>query len=80
MRADIEDPSLALADLFRRWPETARAFWRHGTACVGCPIAPFHSVADTCAEYRLDEAAFRAELRATVGAGATAAAPGAPGP
>ncbi|HET9069812.1 MAG TPA: hypothetical protein VFN28_14300, partial [Amaricoccus sp.] len=35
-------------------------------ACVGCPIAPFHGVRDACAQYGLDEAAFRAELRAAV--------------
>ena len=63
MTADIDDPDLSLADLFRLWPEVAPVFWRHGTACVGCPIAPFHTVRDTCTEYRLDEAAFRAELR-----------------
>ncbi len=71
MPAEIDAPDLPLAEIFRRWPETARVFWRHRTACVGCPIAPFHTVADTCAEYRLDEAAFRAELRAAAnGAGA----------
>ena len=68
MTARIDDPDLSLAELFRRWPEVARVFWRHGSACVGCPIAPFHTVVDTCAEYRLDEAAFRAELRAAAGA------------
>ncbi len=79
MTADIDDPDLPLVELFRLWPEVAPVFWRHGTACAGCPIAPFHTVRDTCAEYRLDEATFRAELRA-------AAAPGrrragrAPGP
>lgn len=67
MPADIDDPDLSLAEMFRLWPEVAPVFWRHGIACVGCPIAPFHTVVDTCAEYRRDEAAFRAELRAAVG-------------
>ena len=31
-------------------------------ACVGCPIAPFHTVADACAEYALAEGRFRAAL------------------
>ncbi len=68
MFSDIDDPDLPLAEIFRRWPEVAPVFWRHGAACVGCPIAPFHTVTDTCAEYRLDPAAFRAELRAAAGA------------
>lgn len=68
MTADIDTPDLSLAELFQRWPEVALVFWRRSTACVGCPIAPFHTVVDTCAEYRLDEAAFRAELRAAAGA------------
>lgn len=65
---DIDDPGLPLATLFRAWPEAARVFLAHRTACVGCPIAPFHTIADTCAEYRFDEARLRAELRAVVGA------------
>jgi hybrid cluster-associated redox disulfide protein len=63
---DPDDPDLPLADLFRAWPQSARLFLAHRTACVGCPIAPFHTVRDACAEYRLDEAAFRAALAALI--------------
>ncbi|MFQ8432815.1 DUF1858 domain-containing protein [Amaricoccus sp. W119] len=66
MTRDIDDPDLPLADLFRTFPGTVRVFWRRRMACVGCPIAPFHTVADACRDYGLDEAAFRAELRAAV--------------
>lgn len=62
----LEDPDLPLLGLFGQWPETAQVFLLHRMACFGCPIAPFHTVVDACAEYRLDEAAFRAELRAAV--------------
>lgn len=68
---DIDDPDLPLATLFRNWPETARVFFAHRTACVGCPIAPFHTVADACAEYRLDEARLRVALRAVAAGAAT---------
>jgi hybrid cluster-associated redox disulfide protein len=34
--------------------------------CVGCLIAPFHTIVDACMEYGLDEEAFSAELRAAV--------------
>lgn len=67
MTPDIDDPDLPLTEIFRTWPETARVFWAYRTACVGCPIAPFHTVIDTCAEYRLDEATFRADLRRAAG-------------
>ena len=69
MARDIDDPELTLADLFRTWPGAARPFLRHGTACVGCLMAPFHTIVDTCAQYGLDEAAFRAEVKRAAGGG-----------
>ncbi len=66
MPRDVEDPDLVLAELFGAWPAAARVFLAHRMACVGCPIAPFHTVRDACAQYQIDEAAFRAELRAVV--------------
>jgi hybrid cluster-associated redox disulfide protein len=68
---DIDDHDLPLATLFRTWPGTVRVFFAHRTACVGCPIAPFHTVADACAQYRLDEARLRAALRAVAAGAAT---------
>lgn len=65
-RPDIDDPDLPLVTMFERWPATGAVFLRHRTLCFGCPIAPFHTVTDAVAEYRLDEDAFRAELRAAV--------------
>lgn len=62
----LDDPDMTLRMLFDHWPDTARVFLAHRMLCFGCPIAPFHTVIDACAEYGLDEAAFRAELRAAV--------------
>lgn len=62
----IDDPDLSLCQLFGRWPSTAAVFLAHRMFCFGCPIAPFHTVTDACFEYGLDEATFRAELRATM--------------
>lgn len=56
------DPNLSLRDLMAAWPETVPVFLRHNMICVGCLIVPFHTVADACLEYHLDEAQFRAEL------------------
>ncbi len=64
LEADAPDPSLA--DLFHASPQAARPFLRNRMACVGCPIAPFHTIRDACAEYGLDETAFRAAIRAAV--------------
>ena len=63
---NIDDPDMTLARLFALWPKTVTVFRLHGMICLGCPITPFHTVLDACAAYRLDEAAFRAELRAIV--------------
>lgn len=65
-RPDFDDPDLPLQMLFGHWPETSAPFLSRRMMCFGCPIAPFHTVTDACAEYGLDEAAFRAELRATL--------------
>lgn len=62
----IDDPDLPLVMLFALWPATAQVFQSHGMACLGCPITPFHTVIDACAEYRCDEAQFRAALVAAV--------------
>lgn len=82
MTPDFDAPSLPLVEIFRTWPAMVRVFRAHRTACVGCPIAPFHTILDTCAEYRLDEVEFRAALRAAAGidapisAGVEASRPG----
>lgn len=62
----IDDPDLPLAQLFDAWPATATVFLSRHMFCFGCPIAPFHTVIDACAEYGLDEALFRSELHAAV--------------
>ncbi len=58
----MDDPDLPLSVLFHHWPAAAAVFLTHRMACFGCAIAPFHTVTDACAEYRLDETVFRAEL------------------
>ncbi len=62
----LDDPDLSLHLLFEQWPQTAAVFLSRRMLCFGCPITPFHTVIDACLEYGLDEAAFRAELRAAV--------------
>ncbi|MGB7270284.1 MAG: DUF1858 domain-containing protein [Albidovulum sp.] len=62
----IDDPELTLHALFQQWPDTIGVFMRHKMLCVGCSITSFHTVIDACNEYRLKEAAFRAELHEAV--------------
>lgn len=64
----LDDPDLPLADLMAAWPATIPVFLRHRMLCVGCLIAPFHTIVDACAEYGLDQRAFVAELRAAIAA------------
>ena len=60
----LDDPDLPLADLMNLWPATIPVFVRHRMLCVGCLVSPFHTVADACAEYDLDETIFLNELLA----------------
>ncbi len=51
-----------VADVLAEWPQTISVFTSHQMACVGCPIAPFETVAEVAAIYQLDLRAFLAEL------------------
>lgn len=68
-RPNIDDVDLTLADLFALWPEAARPFLDRGMLCPGCPIAPFHTIMDSCQEYDLDEDTFRSAIVGQAGAG-----------
>ncbi|MBO9450727.1 DUF1858 domain-containing protein [Tropicibacter sp. R16_0] len=62
----LDDPDLMLSDVMKVWPQTIEVFLRHGMLCVGCMVNPFHTVADACTEYNLDEEVFRTELQRAV--------------
>ena len=64
----MQDPDLPLENLIAKWPETGAVFRRHKMLCVGCLVAPFHSVADACLEYGISENAFYKELAAALAA------------
>jgi hybrid cluster-associated redox disulfide protein len=53
-------------DVMRDWPATIRVFLDFKLACVGCPIATFHTLADSCHEHGIAEAPFLAALREAV--------------
>lgn len=62
----MDDPDLSLGLLFCHWPAAVEVFLSRRMVCFGCPISPFHTVIDACAEYGLDEAVFRTEMRAAI--------------
>ena len=54
---------LTVDEVMRRWPTTIRVILESGMGCVGCPIAPFHSVAEACGEHRVDAPSMLRALR-----------------
>jgi hybrid cluster-associated redox disulfide protein len=60
---DVDTP---VDEVMRRWPSTIRVFLDFRMACVGCPIAAFHTVADACREHGAEPAAFLSRLRDTI--------------
>jgi len=54
---------LTVDEVMRRWPPTIRAFLDFSMHCVGCPIAPFHTVEEACREHGVDLAVFFSHLQ-----------------
>lgn len=61
------DPDLPLDDMMRQWPSTIPVMLRHRFLCVGCPIAPFHTLLDACREHDADLGELTAEIEDAVG-------------
>jgi hybrid cluster-associated redox disulfide protein len=49
-------------DIMQTAPHTIRVFLAFRMACVGCPIATFHTVDDACREHGIDREKFLAAL------------------
>lgn len=58
----LDDPDLDLDTLLRRFPQLSPAFLSRDMLCVGCLVAPFHTISDACAEYGLSQEGFIEEL------------------
>lgn len=61
---------LSVEDVMQAWPETLRVFLRRRMACVGCAVAPFHTVAEVARIYGVPMEALLHELRELAGAAA----------
>lgn len=54
-----------VAEVLERWPGTAAVFQKFKTACVGCAMAPFDTIADVTRIYDLNGQKFLEALRRT---------------
>jgi len=57
---------MTVDEVMRRWPSTIRIFLDFRMACIGCPVAAFHTIGEACSEHGSDAAAFLAALRDAV--------------
>jgi hybrid cluster-associated redox disulfide protein len=57
---------LTVTEVLERWPQTISVFHRYRTACVGCPIAPFDTLADVARIYNLDLPQFLNAFQQTI--------------
>ncbi len=66
MNPPIVTSNMTASEVMRRWPATVPVFIRYCAACVGCPFAPFETLAEIPAGcgVHLDE--FIRELQQTI--------------
>ena len=62
-------PDQTVGAIMQRWPGTIAVFLRHGMACVGCPMARFHTLAEASTEYAVPLGILLEELAAAAGDG-----------
>jgi len=63
-RAGLAD--MSVAQIMANWPTTIRVFIAHRMHCVGCPIAPFHTLTDAADEHHLDLGGLTAAVQAEI--------------
>lgn len=65
MKPDF-DEDMTMDEIMRQWPATIRVVLDYGMLCVGCPIAPFHTVEDAVREHDADGERFRLDVGAAI--------------
>lgn len=58
---------MSMDEIMRLWPATIRVVLDHRLLCVGCPIAPFHTVEDAIRAHKIDGDDFRNALMKAIG-------------
>lgn len=56
------DPELIVDEVMTVWPGAIEVFLRHRMQCVGCELAPFHSLEYAANEHGVPEDAFYDDL------------------
>ena len=54
---------MTVAEVLEKWPETVSVFQELKTACVGCAMAPFDTMADVAQIYDIEYSTLLAALR-----------------
>lgn len=60
----IDPTSTTVAELLDRDPAAMRLFIDRRMSCIGCAIAPYHTIEEACREYDLAVDGFMRELAA----------------
>jgi len=71
----VELEQLTVSEIMRHWPAAMRLFIDRRLLCVGCPIAPFHTLTDVAREHGVDRDELLAAVLALVGADAATIVP-----
>ncbi|WP_119390973.1 DUF1858 domain-containing protein [Taklimakanibacter lacteus] len=53
-------------DVMRELPPAIAIFLRYGMLCVGCPVAPFHTLEEACRAHGVEQELFLTALRAVL--------------
>lgn len=63
MEKQLPTADLSVAEVMDRWPKTIKVFLKYQTACVGCEMAPFETIATAAENYDLLLFIFLADLQ-----------------
>lgn len=71
----ISIDDMSLSQLTERWPGVLRVFLDWHLHCIGCPVAPFHTLTESAREHDYPLADLRAAVLATIEQGSSGASP-----
>ncbi len=57
---------ITIAELLRHYPQAAAVFLKHRTACVGCMMSRFETLAEVAHNYAIDPARLVSEIKTFV--------------
>jgi hybrid cluster-associated redox disulfide protein len=68
MATPLPNSNMTVAEVLEKWPETIAVFQEFKTACVGCAMAPFDTMADVARIYKMELPVLIEALHAVVSA------------